>query len=53
MIAHALRLESYSKQRDLGQALDDPRSQLRWHERVKYSGCNFSPFFGYWNEEFN
>jgi hypothetical protein len=53
MIAHALRLEAYSEQRDLGQTVEDHRSHLWRHERVKYSGCDCSPFFGYWNEEFN
>ena len=37
MIAHALRLEAYSEQRDLGQTAEDHRCHL-WHqERVKYS----------------
>jgi hypothetical protein len=52
MIARALILETYSKQRDLGQTLEDHRCHLWLQERVKYSECSCSPFFGYWHEDF-
>lgn len=44
MMAHAWGLETYSKQRVLGQTLEDYRCYIWRQERVKYSGCGCSPF---------
>jgi hypothetical protein len=43
MMTHASRLETYSRQRDLGQTLEDHRCYVWRQEKVKYSGCGCSP----------